>query len=123
MKNSLGALLAQQDDMGKEKAIYYISRTLVQYELNYTWIEKAYLAILFASQKLRHYVLAHTTQLVTKIDPLKYLLNKVVLTVWLAKWMMILSEFDIPYVERKEIKGQAIANQLADFPMTDNAPL
>ena len=36
---------------------------------------------------------------------------------------MILSEFDIQYVECKEIKGQAIANQLAEFPIPDNAPM
>ena len=78
--NSLGALLAQRDESGKEKAIYYIGHTLVQYELNYTCIEKACLAIVFASQKLRHYMLAHTTELVAKIDPLKYLLSKAALT-------------------------------------------
>ena len=70
--NSLGDLLAQQDELGKERAIYYISHTLVQYELNYTCIEKMCLAVVFTSQKLRHYMLAHTTQLVAKIDPLKY---------------------------------------------------
>ena len=36
---------------------------------------------------------------------------------------MILSEFDIQYVERKAIKGQSIVDQLAKFPMTDDAPL
>ena len=35
---SLGALLAQQDESGKEREIYYINQTLVQYELNYTFI-------------------------------------------------------------------------------------
>lgn len=38
---SLGALLAQHDEHGKERAIYYISRTLVTYEINYNNIEKA----------------------------------------------------------------------------------
>ena len=52
MNSSLGALLAQSDETGKERAIYYISQTLVAYELNYTSIEKACLAIVFASQKL-----------------------------------------------------------------------
>ena len=78
--NYLGALLAQQYDMGKEREIYYISRTLVSYELNYASFEKACLVVVFASQKLIHYMLAHTTQLIAKIDPLKYLLSKVVLT-------------------------------------------
>ena len=120
---SLGALLAQLDENGKERAIYYISRTLVSYEINYNSIEKSCLAVVFASQKLRHYMLAHTIHLVAKIDPLKYLLSKAALTGRLAKWMMVLTEFDIEYVERKAIKGQAIADQLADFPVQDSMPV
>ena len=50
--SSLGALLAQSDETGKERAIYYIIQTLVAYEINYTSIEKACLAVVFASQKL-----------------------------------------------------------------------
>ena len=50
--SSLGALLAQSDETGKERAIYYISRTLVAYELNYTSIEKACLVVVISSQKL-----------------------------------------------------------------------
>ena len=68
-------------------------------------------------------MLAHTIHLVAKIDPLKYLLSKAALTGCLDKWMMILSEFDIQYVERKAIKGQAIADQLADFPLEDTIPI
>lgn len=49
---ALGALLTQQVAEGKEKAVYYISRTLVGYELNYTPIECACLAMVFSSQKL-----------------------------------------------------------------------
>ena len=101
----MGALLAQEDSIGKERAIYYISRTLTSHELNYTFIEKAFLAVVFASQKLRHYMLAHTVKLITKIDPLKYLLSRATLTGRLAKWVMILSEFDIHYVDRRAIKG------------------
>ncbi|WP_044909231.1 RNase H-like domain-containing protein, partial [[Clostridium] innocuum] len=81
----LGALLAQEDQNNKERAIYYISRTLVSYEMNYSTIEKACLAVVFASQKLRHYMLAHTTHLIAKIDPLKYLLSKTALTGRIAK--------------------------------------
>lgn len=121
--SSLGALLAQSDETGKERAIYYISRTFVAYEINYTSIEKACLVVVFASQKLCHYMLAHTVHLIAKIDPLKYLLSKAVLIGRLAKWMMILSKFDIQYVKRKAIKGQAIADQLADFPLEDMTPM
>ena len=57
-----------------------------------------------------------------KIDPLKYLLSKAAVTGRLAKWVMILSEFDIEYVERKAIKGQAVANQLADCTYAESSP-
>ena len=63
--------------------------------MNYSIIEKYCFAVVFSSQKLRHYTLAHTTQLVAKIDPLKYFLNKATLTWILSKWVMILSELDI----------------------------
>ena len=66
-------------------------------------------------------MLGHTIHLIEKIDPLKYLLGKATLTSRLAKWMMILSEFDIEYIEHKEIKGQAIADQLVHFPIQNDA--
>lgn len=50
--STLGPLRAQHDKEGKERAIYYISHRLVEYELNYTLIKHACLAIVFASQKL-----------------------------------------------------------------------
>ena len=99
IESSLGILLAQEDNDNKERAIYYLSHTLISYEMNYSIIEKACLVVVFASQKLRHYMLTHTTQLVAKIDPLKYLLSNIALIGRLAKWVMILSDFDIQYVE------------------------
>lgn len=104
-EKSIRALLAQENDQGKDMVIYYISRTLVNYELNYSFIEKACLAIVFASQKLHHYILTHKVKLISKIDPLKYLLSKTMLIGRLAKWVMILRKFDIEYVDRKVIKG------------------
>ena len=120
---ALGALLAQLDDARKERVIYYISHTLVGYELNYTPMEKACLAVVFSTQKLRHYMLSHAVQLISKIDPLKYMLSRTVLTGHLAKWVMLLSEFDIQYIDRKSIKGQAIADHLADAPLVADHPL
>ncbi len=66
---------------------------------------------------------AHNTRLVAKIDPLKYLLSKANLIVRLEKWMIILSEFDVEYVERKAIKGQAIVDQLAEFPLKNDVSM
>ena len=49
MDIALGALLAQEDQNNKEQAIYYISRMLVSFETKYSIIEKACLAVVFAS--------------------------------------------------------------------------
>ena len=79
--------------------------------------------MVFSTQKLHHYMLSHIVQLISKIDPLKYMLSRIVLTGRLAKWVMLLSEFDIQYINRKAIKGQAIADHLADAPLVVDHPL
>jgi len=55
---SLGALCAQENKQGKERALYYLNRTLVGTELHYSPIEKMCLALMFTVQ-LRHYMQAH----------------------------------------------------------------
>ena len=57
---SLGALLAQENDGGKEAALYYLSRMLVGAEHRYSPVEKERLAVMFTVQKLRHYLLSNT---------------------------------------------------------------
>lgn len=49
MKIFLEALLVQKDEIGKERAIYYISCTFVAYELNYNSIENVCIVVVFAS--------------------------------------------------------------------------
>ena len=68
-------------------------------------------------------MLSHIVHLIAKIDPFKYLLSKAALTKHLAKWMIIFSKFDIQHVERKAIKGKAIANKLIDFELQDKTPM
>jgi ribonuclease HI len=120
---SLGALLAQHNDEGKEVACYYLSRTMVGAEHNYSPIEKLCLALIFALKKLRHYMLAHEVQLVARADPIKYLLSQPVLTGRLAKWVLLMMEFDITFVPQKAVKGQALAEFLAAHPVPDDSPL
>jgi len=87
------------------------------------FLERSCLAVVFASRKLWHYMLAHSVKLIGKIDPLKYLLSKADLTGRLAKWVMLLSKYDIEYVEWKAIKGQIIADQLAETPLQGTTPM
>ncbi|XP_070042466.1 uncharacterized protein [Nicotiana tomentosiformis] len=51
------------------------------------------------------------------MDPLKYIFQKPMPTGKLAKWQILLSEFDIIYVTQKAVKGQALADNLAENPM------
>ncbi|XP_039130916.1 LOW QUALITY PROTEIN: uncharacterized protein LOC120267326 [Dioscorea cayenensis subsp. rotundata] len=123
LEGSLGAMLAQNNEDGKENALYYLSRMLIGAESKYTPIEKHCLALVFAVKKLRHYLLAHKIILISKIDPLKYLMTRPLLTGRLAKWVLILMEFDITYTPQKAIKGQALADFLAAHPLLDDSPL
>ena len=55
-EKSLGALMVQENKEVKERALYYLSRTLNGVELNYSPIEKMYLTLFFAIDKLEHYM-------------------------------------------------------------------
>ena len=95
--NSIGALLVQEVE-GQERPVYYLSRCLHGSELNYPPMEKYYLALVFATQKLHHYFLAHKLMVVTRLDPIKFLLSKPTLSGRIAKWLLLLGEFDIVVV-------------------------
>ncbi|KAG9450555.1 hypothetical protein H6P81_010520 [Aristolochia fimbriata] len=113
-EKSVGALLAQCEEDNKERSLYYLRGTLVGAEISYTSIEKTCLALVFVIQKLRHYLLAHSTNLISRADPLKYIMSRLILFGRLGKWALLLSEFEIHFVPQHAIKGQALANFLAD---------
>ena len=48
MDHSWGALLAQNNDQGHDKAIYYLSRTMIRVEHCNNPVEKKCLAVVFA---------------------------------------------------------------------------
>lgn len=103
--HSLVALLAQHDSEGKEYPVYYISCTLLEYEVQYIAIERQCLALVFPTQKLRHYLLNVETHAIITFDPLKHLFSKIDLLGCLAKWVMMLTKFDLKFVSQKAIKG------------------
>ncbi|XP_050941581.1 uncharacterized protein LOC103501632 [Cucumis melo] len=70
--------------------------------------------------KLRHYMQAFTIHLVAKSGPVKYILSRPVISGRLAKWAIILQQYDIVYIPQKAVKGQALADFLADHPVPSN---
>src|SRR5256886_3233891 len=117
MDHSLGALLAQHNDEGYEQAIYYLSRTLLGAEHRYRSVEKECLALVFAVQKMRHYLVGQTIHVISKVNPLRLLMIKPSsLNGRLAKWAILLSQYDMHFLPQKAIKGQAIADFMAENP-------
>jgi hypothetical protein len=67
---AIGSLVAQEDEDRTEKPIYYVSRALRDVKIRYSGAERACLALIYASQRLHHYFLAHKIQLMTKSHPI-----------------------------------------------------
>jgi len=61
-------------------------------------MEKLCLAIIFAMKKLRHHMLNHTTYVIAKVDPLKYMRNKTYQNIRTSKWIMYLTKFDLQFI-------------------------
>jgi ribonuclease HI len=118
---AIGALIAQENDNGVEQPIYYVSRTLKDAESRYSGAERSCLALIYASQRLRHYFLAHKVQLMTRSHPIRSLLQRPVLSGRLAQWLLQLSQYEIIVETPTAIKSQAIADLLAQFPGEDNS--
>ena len=110
----MGAMLVQEVE-GKENVIYYLSKKLLEYEVRYTPLEKLCLALVWATKKLRHYMLTHTVHVVSRMDPLKYLFEKSTLNGRLSTWIVMLAELDLKFMPKNAINGSAISDFLADF--------
>eukprot|EP01018_Ginkgo_biloba_P040225 Gb_26187 [translate_table: standard] len=66
----------QQDSNGIEHAVYFADRTLNESELKYGAMEKEILTLIYASKKLRHYLLPKPFIIFSNYNPLRYLLSK-----------------------------------------------
>ncbi|KAL6326324.1 hypothetical protein AAG906_005518 [Vitis piasezkii] len=53
---ALECMLAQLDDSGKERVIYYLSKRMLDYETRYVMIERYCLALVWVTHRLRHYM-------------------------------------------------------------------
>ena len=97
-----------------QRSVYYVSKSLQEAEFRYLPLEKAILAIVHATRKLPYYFQAHTIVVLTQL-PLQSLLRRSNYIGRVAKWGTILGAFSIKYLTRTAIKGQVLANLVAEF--------
>ena len=104
----MGAVLGQTKDK-KHHPIACASKTLTGAQLNYATIEKELLAVFFAIDKFRSYLVGTKVIVYTDHAALKYLFTKKDAKPRLIRWILLLQEF---YLEIKDKKG--VENSVAD---------
>jgi hypothetical protein len=110
---SIASVVAQVYD-SKEKVVFYLSRRMLDTETRYHEIEKLCLCLFFTCTKLRHILLFAEIIVVCISDVIKHMMLVPVLKGRLRKWMFTLSEFNIRYQPSKVVKGQALADLIAE---------
>lgn len=108
---ALGAVLGQKRDKILH-VIYYASITLSAAQLNYATTEKELLAVVFAVDKFRSYLVGSKVIVHTDHSALKYLMSKKDAKPRLIRWVLLLQEFDMEIVDRKGTENQ-VADHLS----------
>ena len=73
---ALECMLAHLDDSRKERAIYYLSKRMLDYEMRYVMIKRLCLALVWATRRLRHYMTEYLVHLISRLVPLRYLFDR-----------------------------------------------
>ena len=120
LEGSMGYVLGQHDEIDrKEHAIYYLSKKFTDCDSGYLMLEKSCCALVWASKRLRQYMLTHTTLLISKMDLIIYIFEMPALTGTVAHWQIALTEYGIQHVTQKAIKGSVLSDYLAHQPLED----
>jgi transposase InsO family protein len=112
----LGVVLTQRRD-GEERVVSYASRVLNSAERNYSVTERECLAVVFATKIFRPYLLGRPFKAFTDHQALHWLLGQKEPKGRLARWVMLLQEFDFT-VQYRPGKSNADADALSRFPIT-----
>ena len=91
---AIGAVLGQKRERIFQ-VIYYASRTLNDAQLNYVTTKKELLAIVFAFDKFKPYLIGNKVVVHTDHSAIKYLMTKKDAKPRLIRWVLLLQEFDL----------------------------
>ncbi|KAK1615325.1 hypothetical protein QYE76_020842 [Lolium multiflorum] len=97
---AVGAVLGQRVDK-KLNVIHYASKTLDAAQRNYATTEKELLAVVFACDKFRPYIVDSKVTIHTDHAAIRYLMTKKDAKPRLIRWVLLLQEFDLHIIDRK----------------------
>ena len=98
-------MLAQEDEQGDKKVVYYLSQMLNEVETRYSPINKLCLSLYHSYTKLKYYLMSFHVLLTSQTDVIKCMLSKPMIHGRIDKWMIALTEFSLLYVLAKAVKG------------------
>jgi len=119
--NTIGSMLAQEDENGVERAIYYLSRVLNDTETRYHPSEKLCLCLYFSCIKLKQYIKPIDVYVYSHFDITKHMLSKPLLQSKVGKWALALIEYSLTYLSLKFVKGQIIADFIVDHSVSEKS--
>ncbi|CAM8982156.1 unnamed protein product [Rhodiola kirilowii] len=108
---AVGAVLGQKIEK-KAGVIYYASRTLDPAQRNYSTTEKELLAVVFALEKFRPYLLGAKVIVYSDHAAIRYLMKKKEAKPRLIRWILLLQEFDVEIRDKKGIEN-TVADHLS----------
>ncbi|GKB14582.1 reverse transcriptase domain-containing protein [Tanacetum coccineum] len=109
---AIGAVLGQRRSKHFQP-IHYASKTMTEAQIHYTITEKEMLAVVYAFEKFRPYLVLSKSIVYTDHSALKYLINKQDAKPRLLRWALLLQEFDITIRDKKKGSENLAADHLS----------
>nr|GFB89714.1 reverse transcriptase domain-containing protein [Tanacetum cinerariifolium] len=103
----IGAVLGQRKTKHFQP-IHYASKTMTEAQIHYTTIEKEMLAVVYAFEKFRPYLVLSKSIVYTDHSTLKYLLSKQDAKLRLIRWVLLLQDVDIIIRDKKGTEKLAV---------------